>query len=160
MDIVRDYLHLIKNEFHAGDERAFFQQRWLLIKAITYLAKRGVFLPQPDYRKILDTVISGIKDHGNRDTIRYFGRYLLSAFDPAAAGLVEVWGLSRLCRALPIWLRIHHGAHAPGSRTRSHPLKGHLIPLPRDWWRYGDSNPRPSHCERDALPAELYPQLD
>jgi hypothetical protein len=35
MDIVRDYLHLIKNEFHAGDERAFFQQRWLLIKAIS-----------------------------------------------------------------------------------------------------------------------------
>ena len=27
-----------------------------------------------------------------------------------------------------------------------------------NWWRYGDSNPRPSHCERDALPAELYPQ--
>ena len=25
-------------------------------------------------------------------------------------------------------------------------------------WRYGDSNPRPSHCERDALPTELYPQ--
>jgi hypothetical protein len=26
-------------------------------------------------------------------------------------------------------------------------------------WRYGDSNPRPSHCERDALPTELYPLL-
>jgi hypothetical protein len=52
MDIVRDYLHLIKNEFHAGDERAFFQQRWLLIKAITFpakwLDKRGVFLPEPE----------------------------------------------------------------------------------------------------------------
>jgi len=81
MDIVRDYLHLIKNEFYAGDERAFFEQRWLLIKAITYparwLDKRGVFLPETEHRKILDTVISGIKDHGNTDTIRSFGRYFL-----------------------------------------------------------------------------------
>ena len=26
------------------------------------------------------------------------------------------------------------------------------------WWRGGGSNSRPSHCERDALPAELPPQ--
>ena len=26
------------------------------------------------------------------------------------------------------------------------------------WWRRGGSNSRPSHCERDALPAELRPQ--
>ena len=26
------------------------------------------------------------------------------------------------------------------------------------WWRWGDSNPRPPHCERGALPAELHPQ--
>src|SRR4051812_49329806 len=25
------------------------------------------------------------------------------------------------------------------------------------WWRRGGSNSRPSHCERDALPAELRP---
>jgi hypothetical protein len=25
------------------------------------------------------------------------------------------------------------------------------------WWRRGGSNSRPSHCERDALPAELLP---
>src|SRR4051794_17741209 len=25
-------------------------------------------------------------------------------------------------------------------------------------WRYGDSNPRPRHCERRALPTELYPR--
>ena len=60
------------------------------------------------------------------------------SFDPATAGLVEVWGLSRLRRTLPVWLRILSGAHAPGSQTHSHPRKGHLIPLPRDWWRYGD----------------------
>ena len=28
----------------------------------------------------------------------------------------------------------------------------------RRWWSGGDSNSRPSHCERDALPAELPPQ--
>ena len=26
------------------------------------------------------------------------------------------------------------------------------------WWSRGGSNPRPSHCERDALPSELRPQ--
>lgn len=28
------------------------------------------------------------------------------------------------------------------------------------WWRYGDSNPRPSECEPDALPSELYPRVN
>src|SRR5271154_5071803 len=28
---------------------------------------------------------------------------------------------------------------------------------PRGWWRRRGSNPRPSHCERDALPTELLP---
>src|SRR3990167_2086300 len=27
------------------------------------------------------------------------------------------------------------------------------------WWSGGGSNSRPSHCERDALPAELPPQF-
>ncbi|CDI04031.1 hypothetical protein BN873_790012 [Candidatus Competibacter denitrificans Run_A_D11] len=29
----------------------------------------------------------------------------------------------------------------------------------RGWWSGRGSNPRPSHCERDALPAELPPHL-
>jgi hypothetical protein len=28
------------------------------------------------------------------------------------------------------------------------------------WWRRGGSNSRPSHCERDALPAELRPPIE
>src|SRR6478609_5899837 len=28
------------------------------------------------------------------------------------------------------------------------------------WWRRGGSNSRPSHCERDALPAELRPHVE
>ena len=31
---------------------------------------------------------------------------------------------------------------------------------PIGWWRGGGSNSRPSHCERDALPAELPPHGD
>ena len=31
--------------------------------------------------------------------------------------------------------------------------------IPTRMWRYGDSNPRPRHCERRALPTELYPLL-
>src|SRR5215471_8347529 len=31
-------------------------------------------------------------------------------------------------------------------------------PRKEGWWRRGGSNSRPSHCERDALPAELRPQ--
>ena len=27
------------------------------------------------------------------------------------------------------------------------------------WWRRRGSNPRPSHCERDALPTELLPKF-
>src|SRR5215471_3881386 len=30
--------------------------------------------------------------------------------------------------------------------------------LREEWWRRGGSNSRPSHCERDALPAELRPR--
>src|SRR5882762_2106756 len=29
----------------------------------------------------------------------------------------------------------------------------------RDWWSGRGSNPRPSHCERDALPTELPPHV-
>ena len=36
-------------------------------------------------------------------------------------------------------------------------LPGNVLGL-SGWWRGGGSNSRPSHCERDALPAELPPQ--
>src|SRR5215472_5727499 len=32
-----------------------------------------------------------------------------------------------------------------------------VVASARRWWRRGGSNSRPSHCERDALPAELRP---
>src|SRR5664280_765712 len=52
-------------------------------------------------------------------------------------------------------------AHCPGIALR--PVwppfvSGPLLSRPRAWWwRGGGSNSRPSHCERDALPAELPP---
>ena len=42
----------------------------------------------------------------------------------------------------------------------SHPQLTSFDSASPNLWRYGDSNPRPSHCERDALPTELYPQYD
>ena len=37
--------------------------------------------------------------------------------------------------------------------------RGCKISLCFNWWSRGGSNSRPSHCERDALPAELRPHL-
>src|SRR5258706_14655485 len=41
-----------------------------------------------------------------------------------------------------------------GPDSRRFPLNGCVSSW---WWRRRGSNPRPSHCERDALPAELRP---
>jgi hypothetical protein len=61
------------------DERTFFQQRAILIKAVTlparWLDKSGVFLLEPDYQELLDTVIPGIRKHGNVSTVRHFAAY-------------------------------------------------------------------------------------
>src|SRR5690242_24223 len=35
--------------------------------------------------------------------------------------------------------------------------RGHSLGSMKSWWSGGGSNSRPSHCERDALPAELPP---
>ncbi len=46
-------------------------------------------------------------------------------------------------------------APALALRARKNPTdKGWVL---RYWWSRGGSNPWPSHCERDALPAELRP---
>ena len=49
------------------------------------------------------------------------------------------------------------GAPVPGAPTNK---KGRNESGRRnEWWRRRGSNPRPSHCERDALPAELRPHV-
>lgn len=79
--ICRDFLHTLRSQFYADDEKAFFQQRWMLMKAISapasYLAKRGVGLTEADHRKLLTEVIRTIQHHGDTRRIRLFGRYFL-----------------------------------------------------------------------------------
>ena len=67
--------------------------------------------------------------------------------------IVECWGLK--------WGQIYFSSvlsalHASGARKIDlSPFKPRPL---RIWWSRGESNSRPSHCERDALPTELRPQ--
>ena len=77
--IVEQYLRTLRS-FYSADKR-FYQQRRMLIQGITlparWLDKSGVFLPESDYRKLLDTIISGIRKCGDLATVRNFGVYFL-----------------------------------------------------------------------------------
>jgi hypothetical protein len=79
--IVKDYLHTLRNQFYPDDAKAFYQQRWLLIRAISYpsayLAERQVGLTEADHRNLLTEQIRGIMHHGNTRQIKHFGRYFL-----------------------------------------------------------------------------------
>lgn len=79
--IVKDFLHVLRNQFYPDDAKAFYQQRWLLIKAISYpssyLAARQVGLTEADHRKLLTEQIRAIQHHGNTRQIKFFGRYFL-----------------------------------------------------------------------------------
>ena len=46
------------------------------------------------------------------------------------------------------------------SRSRQQDKGPDMVRPCGDWWRRGGSNSRPSHCERDALPAELRPRKE
>jgi hypothetical protein len=78
--IVQNYLREIRRTFYR-DEKTFFQQRQMLIKALTlparWLDKSKVYLPEDDYRRLLDTIISGIRKHGNLATVCNFAVYFL-----------------------------------------------------------------------------------
>lgn len=78
--LLSEYLGMLRRQFYT-DDKAFFQQRRLLIKALTlparWFEKRGVFADDRDYRKILDEVIQGIKRHGDTGAIKYFSGYFL-----------------------------------------------------------------------------------
>lgn len=80
-DIVKNNLHRLKNQFYPDDEKRFFQQRGMLIKAIThpasYLKDRGVRLSTDELQAILDTIIRGIMHHGNTGRIGFVGAYIL-----------------------------------------------------------------------------------
>ena len=52
---------------------------------------------------------------------------------------------------------------ARGGNYSDFPTRVNYLASPRRpelfWWRKWDSNPRPSACKADALPAELFPQI-
>lgn len=79
--IVQDFLHVLRNQFYSDKPKAFYQERGILIRAITwpaaYLAKRGVGLTEADHRQLLTDQIRAIQHHGNTAEIRYFCRYFL-----------------------------------------------------------------------------------
>lgn len=79
---VEEMLRLIRSAFFAKHtDKRFYQERTLLIEAITWPAKwmneRGVQAPASLYRRILAIVIETIKRKGNRAKIRRFSVYFL-----------------------------------------------------------------------------------
>jgi hypothetical protein len=81
------------------DEKTFYQQRQMLIKTITlpatWLDKSKVYLPEDDYRRLLDTIISAIRKHGdlaNRPPLRR----LLPGLRPAASKPISAKTLNRI----------------------------------------------------------------
>jgi hypothetical protein len=82
-NLVNNYLHRLRNQFYADDEKGFFQQRTTLKIAITtpanWLDERGVRIPERRHCEILDEIIKGIMHHGATGKIQYFCRYFLFA---------------------------------------------------------------------------------
>lgn len=82
-NILEDYLGTLRKQFYPDDSKAFFQQKSMLITAITtparWLDERGVKVPDRRHREILDTIIKGIMHHGATGKIQYFCRYFLHA---------------------------------------------------------------------------------
>lgn len=82
-DLVKNYLHRIRNQFYPDDEKGFFQQRTVLIDAITtparWLDERHVRLPERRLCQILDDIIKGIQNFGATGEIKFFCRYFLFA---------------------------------------------------------------------------------
>jgi hypothetical protein len=79
---VEEMLSRIRREFFRyATNKQFFQERPLLIQAITgpakYMNERGVKAPASLYRRILQTVIDTIRQKGNRSKIQRFSVYFL-----------------------------------------------------------------------------------
>jgi hypothetical protein len=82
VDLAEELLLVVRREFYrTAPEKRFFQERNLLLQAVTYpadwLKRHGAALPAAKYRVILQTVIDTIKAHGNQVRIRSFSAYFL-----------------------------------------------------------------------------------
>jgi hypothetical protein len=81
---VEEMLRRIRREFFSQHtEKRFFQERQMLIQAITWPAewmnRRGAKLPASGYRRILGTVIQTINRHGEQVKFRRFSLYFFKA---------------------------------------------------------------------------------
>lgn len=76
-------LVMIRDQFYPDDHKGFYQERTLLLQAVTYPAQwfetRGVKVTESRYREILMEVIQTIKRYGNTAKIQRFSAYLLHA---------------------------------------------------------------------------------
>lgn len=81
--LVKNWLHRLKNQFYPDNAKDFYQQRSVLITAITtparWLDERGVRLPEKRMDAILTDILRGIMHHGDTARIGYFCRYYLKA---------------------------------------------------------------------------------
>ena len=82
-ELVRNYLHRLRQQFYPDNERGFWLQQSVLKDAITtparWLDDRHVRLPERRLCEILDEIILGIMHHGDTGKIDYFCRYFLHA---------------------------------------------------------------------------------
>lgn len=81
--LTEKFLRWIGKRFYAQQDPLFFQERNLLLQAITFpahwLEMRGVRIGAKRYEQILSGIIRVINEHGNLAAIRSPGRYLLHA---------------------------------------------------------------------------------
>jgi hypothetical protein len=81
---IDEQLALVRRTFFATmPDKKFFQERNLLLQAITYpaewLNRHGARLPASKYRAILKTIIDTIKAHADRAQIKRVSAYLAHA---------------------------------------------------------------------------------
>ena len=81
--LVKSFLHRLRTQFYPDNEKGFYQQRSMLISAITtparWLEERGVRLPEQRLEEILVGILRGIMHHGNTGNIGFFCAYFLKA---------------------------------------------------------------------------------
>jgi hypothetical protein len=81
LEATNELLGAIRNQFYPDEPKRFFQDRNMLLQAVTFPAKwlheRGVRLPETRYRTILLDILTTIKRHGNTARIQRFSAYLL-----------------------------------------------------------------------------------
>lgn len=82
-EIVTRFLASMRKQFFSGNDRLFYQEKSLLMMAISYPARwlddRAVAINSARYTEVLTVIIRTINAHGNLKNVRSPGRYLLHA---------------------------------------------------------------------------------